>query len=186
MMSGKELRRVHVIRQTMEKKLTQAKAGELVGLTARMCGALCSESDRRGTRAGTSGTGKAVEPADRGAAQGQGAEAVRAAVWRFWADVGGGEAGRAPWHHAQRRDPAAWLRERGSSISPGGRARTGVAGAEAHRGELIQLDGSHHDWFEAGAPLRADGVHRRCEQSVFARFYEYEGTIRRWTVSSDT
>ena len=31
----KELRRVHVIRQTREKKLTQVKAGTLLGLTPR-------------------------------------------------------------------------------------------------------------------------------------------------------
>ena len=34
MMSGKELRRVHVIRQAMEKRITQVKAGALLGLTA--------------------------------------------------------------------------------------------------------------------------------------------------------
>ena len=34
-MSVKELRRVHVIRQTREKKLTQVKAGTLLGLTPR-------------------------------------------------------------------------------------------------------------------------------------------------------
>jgi transposase len=34
-MSVKDLRRVHVIRQTMEKKLTQVKAGTVLGLTPR-------------------------------------------------------------------------------------------------------------------------------------------------------
>ena len=34
-MSVKELRRVHVLRQTMEKTLTQVKAGTLLGLTTR-------------------------------------------------------------------------------------------------------------------------------------------------------
>ena len=34
-MSVKELRRIHVLRQVMEQKLTQVKAGALVGLTAR-------------------------------------------------------------------------------------------------------------------------------------------------------
>jgi len=34
-MSVKELRRVHVLRQTMEKKLTQVTAGTLLGLTPR-------------------------------------------------------------------------------------------------------------------------------------------------------
>ena len=35
MMSGKELRRIHVIRHAMEKRITQVKAGALLGLTAR-------------------------------------------------------------------------------------------------------------------------------------------------------
>ena len=34
-MSGKELRRVHVIRQAVVKQITQGKAGEALGLTAR-------------------------------------------------------------------------------------------------------------------------------------------------------
>ena len=34
-MSVKELRRVHVLRQTMEQKLTQVQAGTLLGLTTR-------------------------------------------------------------------------------------------------------------------------------------------------------
>jgi hypothetical protein len=48
----------------------------------------------------------------------------------------------------------------------------------AHVGELIQLDGSHHDWFEGRGPrcvLMAyiDDASSR----VFARFEAYEGTI---------
>ena len=48
----------------------------------------------------------------------------------------------------------------------------------AHVGELIQLDGSHHDWLEGRGPrcvLMAyidDASSRVC-----ARFYEYEGTL---------
>ena len=34
-MRVKELRRVHVIRQTMEKKLTQVTAGTVLGVTTR-------------------------------------------------------------------------------------------------------------------------------------------------------
>ncbi len=45
-------------------------------------------------------------------------------------------------------------------------------------GELVQIDGSHHDWFEGRGPIcvfmgyidDATGV-------VFGRFYDYEGTI---------
>jgi hypothetical protein len=49
---------------------------------------------------------------------------------------------------------------------------------KAHAGELLQLDGSHHDWFEGRGPrcvLMAyiDDASSR----VFAHFYAYEGTI---------
>lgn len=49
---------------------------------------------------------------------------------------------------------------------------------KAHWGEMLQMDGSHHDWFEGRGPkcvLMAyidDATGR-----VFGRFYEYEGTI---------
>jgi len=47
-----------------------------------------------------------------------------------------------------------------------------------HRGEMVQMDGSHHDWFEGRGPacvLMAyidDATGR-----VYGRFYAYEGTI---------
>ncbi len=47
-----------------------------------------------------------------------------------------------------------------------------------HYGEMVQMDGSHHDWFEGRGPecvLMAyidDATNR-----VYCRFYEYEGTI---------
>jgi len=49
---------------------------------------------------------------------------------------------------------------------------------KAHRGEMVQVDGSHHDWLEGRGPrlvLMAwidDATNR-----THARFYEYEGTV---------
>jgi len=47
-MSGKELRRVHVIRQTLEKQITQEKAGELLGLTERQIWRLLRRVEQEG------------------------------------------------------------------------------------------------------------------------------------------
>ncbi|MEE8606867.1 MAG: hypothetical protein V3S55_04640 [Nitrospiraceae bacterium] len=49
---------------------------------------------------------------------------------------------------------------------------------KAHVGELVQLDGSHHDWVEGRGPqcvllASIDDASSR----VWARFYEYEGTV---------
>jgi len=47
-MRVKELRRVSVIRQTMEKKLTQVKAGTLLGLTPRHIRRLIERVEQEG------------------------------------------------------------------------------------------------------------------------------------------
>lgn len=45
-------------------------------------------------------------------------------------------------------------------------------------GEMIQMDGSKHDWFEGRGPeCVLMGMIDDATNTVFARFYEYEGTI---------
>lgn len=45
-------------------------------------------------------------------------------------------------------------------------------------GEMIQMDGSHHDWLEGRGPwLILMGYIDDANNKVYARFYEYEGTI---------
>ena len=47
-----------------------------------------------------------------------------------------------------------------------------------HLGEMIQIDGSHHDWFEGRGPeCVLMGYIDDATGKVFARFYEYEGTM---------
>jgi hypothetical protein len=48
----------------------------------------------------------------------------------------------------------------------------------AHYGEMIQIDGSHHDWFEGrGEPCVLMGYIDDATGIPFARFYSYEGTV---------
>ena len=62
--------------------------------------------------------------------------------------------------------------------SPGRKRHLRWRERKAHFGEMVQVDGSHHDWLEGRGPwlvLMAwidDASSRTC-----ARFYEYEGTI---------
>jgi hypothetical protein len=47
-----------------------------------------------------------------------------------------------------------------------------------HAGEMVQMDGSHHNWFEGRGPVCVlMGYIDDAPGRVFARFYEYEGTI---------
>src|SRR5512145_3164327 len=58
-MSGKELRRVHVMRQVLGKQITQVKAGALLGLTARQVRRLLQRVRQEGDQGlGHRGRGK--------------------------------------------------------------------------------------------------------------------------------
>lgn len=57
LMSVKELRRLPVIQQALEKKLTQKQAGELLGLTVRQVRRLIQRVRHEGARGGRIGDG---------------------------------------------------------------------------------------------------------------------------------
>lgn len=49
---------------------------------------------------------------------------------------------------------------------------------KGHCGEMVQMDGSHHDWLEGrGDKSVIMGYIDDATNNIFARFYEYEGTI---------
>ena len=49
---------------------------------------------------------------------------------------------------------------------------------KAHFGEMLQMDGSHHDWLEGrGRRMVLMGFIDDATGRAFARFYEYEGTL---------
>ncbi|MBU6433410.1 MAG: ISNCY family transposase [Nitrospirae bacterium] len=179
-MSVKELRRVHVIRQTMEKKLTQVKAGTVLGLTTRHIRRLIERVKQAGDQGlAHQGRGK---PSNR-RIQDKVKTTVLTLYEKRYADFGPTLATEklAERHGITLSDETLrrWLRERsGVHFTRRKRPHRAWRARRAHVGELLQLDGSHHDWFEGRGPrcvLMAyiDDANSR----VFVRFYEYEGTI---------
>ncbi|KWT74870.1 helix-turn-helix domain-containing protein [Candidatus Magnetominusculus xianensis] len=49
---------------------------------------------------------------------------------------------------------------------------------KGHSGEMVQMDGSHHDWYEGrGAKSVLMGYIDDATSEVYGRFYDYEGTM---------
>jgi helix-turn-helix protein len=179
-MSGKELRRVHVVRQVMDKQLTQVKAGALLGLTPRQVRRLLRRVEQDGDPGLVHrGRGK---PSNRRIPEKRKAMALQLYEQRY-GDFG-------PTLAAEKlaeRDGITlsdetlrlWLRERGvTHFSRRKRPHRAWRARKAHAGELIQLDGSHHAWFEGRGPACVLMAYIDDASSrVFARFYDYEGTI---------
>jgi hypothetical protein len=179
-MSVKELRRGHVIRQAMGKPITQGKAGALLGLTPRHVRRLLQRVRQEGERGLVHrGRGK---PSNRRIAGSVKTKVLRLYETRY-GDFGPTLAAEklAERHGITLSDETLrlWLRARGiDHFTRRKRPHRAWRERRGHRGELVQLDGSHHDWFEGRGPrcvLMAyiDDASSR----VFARFYEDEGTI---------
>jgi hypothetical protein len=179
-MSVKELRRVHVIRQTREKQLTQVKAGTLLGLTPRHIRRLLERVAQAGDHGlAQRGRGK---PSNRRIPETVKARGLTLYAQRY-GDFGPTLAAEklAECHGItlSAETMRGWLRDTGiDHFTRRKRPHRAWRERKPHVGELVQLDGSHHDWFEGRGPrcvLMAyiDDASSR----VYARFYAYEGTI---------
>ena len=179
-MSVKELKRVHVIRQAMGKALRQREASEVLGVTTRQVRRLIQRVRAEGD-AGLVHRSRG-KPSNR-----RHRPALKAQVLRLYGqhyeDFGPTLAAeKLAERHGIRLSAETlrqWLRARGiAHFTRRKRPHRAWRARKAHVGELIQLDGSHHDWFEGRGPrcvLMAyiDDASSR----VFARFYAYEGTM---------
>lgn len=179
-MRGKELRRVHVMRQVLGKQITQVKAGALLGLTARQVRRLLQRVRQEGDRGLVHrGRGK---PSNR-----RRPEKLKAKVLMLY-DTQYGDFGPtlAAEKLAERHGIAVsaetlrgWLLAKGvTHFRRRKRPHRAWRARKAHVGELVQLDGSHHDWLEGRGPACVLMAYIDDASSrVFARFYDHEGTI---------
>lgn len=179
-MSSKELRRVHVIRQVQDKQMTQRKAAAALGLTTRQVRRLVGRMRQEGDR-GLVHRGRG-QPSNRRIPEKQKTKALKLYAQRY-GDFG-------PTLAAEKlaeRDGITlsaetlrgWLRAQGvTHFQRRQRPHRAWRARKGHVGELVQVDGSHHDWLEGRGPACVLMAYIDDASSrVFARFYEYEGTI---------
>jgi len=179
-MSVRELKRLKVVQEAMEKQITQKIAAELLELSERHIRRLVKtvrEEGERGivhrsrgrlsnNRISDKVKAKAVNACKesyRGFGPTLASEklleregiAVSRETMRKWLLEEG------LWQHKRRGSPHRRYRERKECF-----------------GEMVQMDGSHHDWLEERGPkLVLMGYIDDATGSTFGKFYDYEGTI---------
>lgn len=178
MLRQRELKRLHVIRKVMERALTQKEAAGLVSLTERQIRRIVKrirEEGDEGIRHRSRG-----RPSNRKLPL---KERIVRLYRKRYPDFGPTlfteKIKEREGITVSRETARTWLLEEG--IWKKHRKR------KAHRqwrerkdryGEMLQMDGSHHDWFEGRGPACVllayidDATGR-----VYGRFYDYEGTI---------
>lgn len=179
-MRAKELRLFHVVQKVLGGELTQRRASELVGLSERQIRRIVRRVRREGER-GVIHRGRG-KPSNR-----RYGESLKRQVVRLYR---GRYRGFGPTLANEK------LRERdGIEISTQTLRQWLLAAGEWERvrrrrrhcqwrqrksrwGEMIQMDGSHHEWFEDRGPACVlMGYIDDATNRVYARFYEYEGTL---------
>lgn len=180
-MSQKEVGRLEVIRRVLGGELDQGQAGQLLGLSVRQIKRLCRGVREQGPQGLVSR--KRGRPSNRRISEEQRARYV-GLVRTHYADFGP----QLAHEYLQREHGFAWSVEtlRGWMMDAGlwqakRRRAQRVHSPRARReclGELVQIDGSHHDWFE--------GRSSKCCLIAFiddatgrvlgARFFEQETT----------
>ena len=179
-MSQKDFRRLHVIERYLEGQIDQHRAAELLKLSMRQVRRL----GKRYQAEGASGLVHRLRgrSSNHGLSPEQRAQAISIYRQRYIgfgptlaAEKIGEHEGIVLSKETLRTillQSGDWQKGRKRSIHRQWRVRKEQAGM------LIQLDGSHHDWFEG---RRAKSVLMAyiddATSEVYARFYEYEGTI---------
>lgn len=179
-MSAKELRRLHVIHRVLEKRLRQAKAAEILGVSTRQVKRIVKRVRKDGDRGIIhGGRGK---PSNRRLSEGL-RRKVMDLYGKKYPDFGitfaNEKIREMDGIEISDQTLRNWLIEDGLWQK--------VRKARKHRqwrerkeyfGEMVQMDGSHHDWLEGRGPELVLMSHiDDATNNVFGRFYDYEGTM---------
>lgn len=180
MLSQDEVKKLHVIKKVLDGGLRQYEAADVLSLSVRQVRRLVLRVRAEGN--------VGIVHRSRGKRSGRGISGkVRDKVLSFYRE---NLFGFGPTLAAEKisellrinlsdetlrkwlMESGDWKRTRKCKVHRSWRERKG------HFGEMVQFDGSHHDWFEGrGEKAVLMGYIDDATGNVFARFYEYEGTI---------
>ena len=182
MASAEELRRLDIVKRALDGMISQKDGADVVGLSYR-------QMKRLVARVRVEGEAGIVhrlrgEPGNRAISEEVRAEVLELCSKRYW-DFGptlaseklNEEYNIVVYHDTLRRwllatDKGKWEWQRKARPHRQWRQR------KDYLGQMVQVDGSHHDWLEGRGPwLVFMGYIDDATGITFGRFYDYEGTM---------
>lgn len=180
MLSQKEWKRLHVIRKALDGVIKQIEAAEMLELSDRQIRRLVKRVSNEGeagiahkARGKPSGRRLPVKIRDRVI------ELYREKLQGFGPTLAAEKVFEMAGIQISDETLRLWLIEGGDwQKQRRGRKHRQWRERKHHFGEMVQMDGSHHDWFEGRGPeCVLMGYIDDATNKVFARFHKYEGTI---------
>jgi DNA-binding Lrp family transcriptional regulator len=180
MIRQKELRRLHVIHRVLDGEITQVKASEILSLSERQIRRIVKRIGQEGD------IGIVHKSRGKESSRKLPEKVTDKVVYLYQQKYQGfgptlfsEKLAELKDIHISDETARKWLIEAGQwEKGRKKRQHRQWRQRKEHYGEMVQMDGSHHDWFEGRGPecvLMAyidDATNR-----VYCRFYEYEGTI---------
>jgi hypothetical protein len=175
-----ELKRLHVIQKVLERVIKQVQAAEILSLSSRQIGRIVKRIRIEGD--------KGIIHRSRGKPSNRRIPSkIRDKVVKLYRRQYEGFGPTLASEKLLERDGMrvsdetlrGWLLETGDwKRRRKDREHRQWRQRKHHDGEMVQMDGSHHDWFEGRGPRCVlMGYIDDATGKVFGRFYEYEGTI---------
>jgi transposase len=177
-MTKRELGRWQVVQQILRGQLTQAQAGGILGLSERQVRRLVKKVKRRGARGLAHGSRGKESPRKMAETL---EDRIAEIIGKRYPDFSPLHASEklAERHHIEVSrekvrqlmiSKGLWKRRRFRKMAHVWRER------KPHLGEMVQMDGSHHDWLEGRGPrLVLMGYVDDATGRFYGRFYDHEG-----------
>ena len=179
-MTPKELKRLHVIQRILERKLRQIEAADILGLSSRQVRRITKRVKEEGDRGIIHKLrGIISHRAISEKLKNKVLELCRAKYEGFNPTFAAEKLFEIDKLRLSRETLRSWFKEEGIPYRRRkGRPHRSWRERKHHFGEMVQVDGSHHDWFEGRGPeCVLMGYIDDATNNVFARFYPYEGTL---------
>ena len=179
-MRQNELKRLELVKKAIDKQITQVEASKFLGISYRQVKRIIKRVRELGS--------KGVIHQARGKFNVRRIkDVIKTKVLRVYArrykDFGATLASEKLAKHEgiriSRETLRKWLRAEGHEAARRRRRKhRRWRERKEYRGQMVQMDGSHHDWLEGRGPkLVIMGYIDDASNRIFGRFYEYEGTI---------
>ena len=178
-MTKVELERLKILHRVIEKELTQVKAAEILGISERQAQRIIKGIKEKGDRGIIHGNRGKPSPQKVSAKR---ERSIGGLVAKRYADFGPTLASEKLWEREGIRISREKLRQ--IMIEKGlwrvrrkkGKNMHVWRERKAYYGEMVQMDGSSHDWLEGRGPkIVLMGYVDDATGWTFGRFYEYEG-----------
>ncbi len=176
----RELRNLHIVRKVMDKEIRQIEAAELLCMSTRQIRRIVKRVRVEGdTGVIHRSRGRSSNRRIRGEIRDKVLELYRSEYGDFGPTLAAEKLEERQGVKVNHETLRLWLIESGDwQKRRKRRAHRRWRERKHHFGEMVQMDGSHHDWFEGRGPWCVlMGYIDDATGRVFGRFYDYEGTI---------